>query len=403
MVAMTVQPRVYTDVLKRHLRDHRQMAFVSGPRQVGKTTTCKEMATTYFDYDNADHRKALIAGPQAVARQIGLETLVEKPPILVIDELHKYRRWKEFLKGFYDTYGERVRIIVTGSSRLEVYRRGGDSLMGRYFRFRMHPLTVAELLHPSPPGDEIVRPPKAISEGDFQALLVHGGFPEPFVKRDLRFSRRWQELRKEQLLRQDVRDLTQIHELSQLEILAELLAQRSGGQIVYGSLAQDAGVSVDTARRWVETLAALHYGFLVRPWFRNVSRALRKEPKWFLRDWSLVSEPGARAETFVACHLLKAAEGWSDLGLGTFEVRYVRDKEKREADFVVIRDRNPWVIVEVKTSETRLAPSMVHFQKATGAPHAFQVVVDLPYVGADCFARRDPTVVPARTFLSQLF
>ncbi|HXX94729.1 MAG TPA: AAA family ATPase, partial [Planctomycetota bacterium] len=317
---MAVQPRVYTDVLHRHLRDHRQMAFVSGPRQVGKTTTCKEMATTYFDYDNADHRKALIAGPQAVARQIGLETLVEKPPILVIDELHKYRRWKEFLKGFYDTYGERVRIIVTGSSRLEVYRRGGDSLMGRYFRFRMHPLTVAELLHPSPPGDEIVRPPKAISEGDFQALLVHGGFPEPFVKRDLRFSRRWQELRKEQLLRQDVRDLTQIHELSQLEILAELLAQRSGGQIVYGSLAQDAGVSVDTARRWVETLAALHYGFLVRPWFRNVSRALRKEPKWFLRDWSLVSEPGARAETFVACHLLKAAEGWSDLGLGTFEV-----------------------------------------------------------------------------------
>lgn len=378
------------------------MAFVSGPRQVGKTTLCKQLAATYLDWDNTDDRKILIAGPQATADRIGLSKLVESPPVVAVDEIHKYRRWKGFLKGFYDTYGDRVRVIVTGSSRLDVYRRGGDSLMGRYFRFRMHPLSIAELLHATPPGDAVIRPPEALGDRDFDALWEHGGFPEPFVKRDPRFTRRWQHLRKEQLLRQDVRDLTRIQGISQLEILADVLAVRSGTQIVYANLAQDAGVSIDTVRRWIESLAGLHYGFLVRPWFRNVSRALRKEPKWYLRDWSLLTDPGARAETFVACHLLKAVEGWTDLGLGLFELRYVRDKEKHEVDFVVIRDKRPWFIVEVKASDTSVSPALAYFQKALAAPHAFQAVMNLPHVRRDCFERHDPTVVPARTLLAQL-
>jgi predicted AAA+ superfamily ATPase len=398
---MALLPRLYTAVLDSHLGQHRQMAFVSGPRQVGKTTICKELAATYLDWDNADDRKILIAGPQATADRMGLSKLVEKPPVVAMDEIHKYRRWKGFLKGFYDTYGERVRVIVTGSSRLDVYRRGGDSLMGRFFRFRMHPLSVAEILHVTPPGDDVIRAPEALAERQFEALWEHGGFPEPFVKRDPKFTRRWQQLRKEQLLRQDVRDLTAIQEISQLEILADILAGRSGSQIVYANLSQDAGVSIDTVRRWIEALAGLHYGFLVRPWFRNVSRALRKEPKWYLRDWSLVSDSGARAETFVACHLLKAVEGWTDLGLGLFELRYVRDKEKHEVDFVVIRDNRPWFIVEVKVSDTSITPALAYFQKALGAPHAFQAVMNLPYVPADCFGRRDPTVVPTRTLLAQ--
>jgi predicted AAA+ superfamily ATPase len=266
----------------------------------------------------------------------------------------------------------------------------------------MHPFSVAEILHAKPPGDNVIRAPEALADREFDALWEHGGFPEPFVKRDPRFTRRWQQLRKEQLLRQDVRDLTRIQEISQLEILADVLAVRSGTQIVYGNLAQDVGVSIDTVRRWIEALAGLHYGFLVRPWFRNVSRALRKEPKWYLRDWSVVTDAGARSETFVACHLLKAVDGWTDLGLGNFELRYVRDKEKHEVDFVVIRDKRPWFIVEVKASDTSLSPALAYFQKALAAPHAFQAVLTLPHVRADCFERRDPTVVPARTLLAQL-
>ncbi len=378
------------------------MAFVSGPRQVGKTTACRGLSDAYLDWDNVDDRKVVVAGPAKTAERMGLERLADRPVVATLDEFHKYRRWKPFLKGFYDTYGDRVRLLVTGSSRLDVFRRGGESLMGRYFPFRMHPFSVAEVLHADPPGEAVIRPPREIPDPEFDALRDHGGFPEPFLKRDPRFTRRWQSLRHDQLLRGDVRDLTRIQELAQLEVFASLLVERSGGQVVYSNLAQESGVSVDTARRWVQALASLHFGFLVRPWFRNVGRALRKEPKWYLRDWSLPADPGVRAETLVACHLLKAVEGWTDLGLGRFELRYLRDKEKREVDFLVVRDRKPWFLVEVKAADTALSPALAVFQKATGAPHAFQAVMDLGFVRADCFSRADPAVVPARTLLSQL-
>jgi uncharacterized protein len=148
-------------------------------------------------------------------------------------------------------------------------------------------------------------------------------------------------------------------------------------------------------RRWVDLLERLHFGFRARPWFTNVAKVLRKEPKWFLRDWSGIEDDGARAETFVACPLLKAVEGRSDSGLGRFELRYLRDKLKRELDFLVVRDRKLWFLVEVKTSDRALSDSLRHFQAATRAAHAFQAVMELPCVDVDCFGRSDPVVVPA--------
>jgi predicted AAA+ superfamily ATPase len=186
-----------------------------------------------------------------------------------------------------------------------------------------------------------------------------------------------------------------------VEILMRILAERSGSQIVYSNLAAELGVTPETVKRWVDLLARLHYGFLVRPWFANVAKALRKEPKWFLRDWSGLNDAGAKAETLVACHLLKAVEGWTDLGFGAFELRYLRDKDKREVDFLVVKDQQPWFLVEVKAGDSRLAPALAHFQAQTGAPHAFQAVLNLPYEAVDCFAAQRPVVVPARTLLSQ--
>ena len=147
---------------------------------------------------------------------------------------------------------------------------------------------------------------------------------------------------------------------------------------------------------------ALHVGVLIRPWFTNVAKSLRKEPKWFLRDWSGIDDTGKRAETLIAWHLLKAVEGWIDLGLGSFELRYLRDKQQREVDFVVIRDRKPWFLVEVKLSDTTLSPSLGYFQAQIKAKHAFQVVLNLPFEPADCFTVHRPVAVPARTLLSQL-
>jgi len=401
MVTMGNRPRLYATLLHDHLLRNRQMALLSGPRQVGKTTVCREAGDLYLNWDNMDDRRILLRGPAALAHRLELDRLRAEPPVAVLDELHKFPKWKVLLKGFFDTYGDRARMVVTGSSRLDVFRRGGDSLMGRYLLYRMHPWSVAECVRVDLPRDAI-RPPVAIEPADWDALRVHGGFPEPFLRRDPRFTRRWASLRRDQLAREDLREVTHVQELGTLETLIRILAERSGQQLIYANLAVELGVTQVTVKNWVDLLARLHFGFLVRPWSSNVARALRKEPKWFLRDWSGVGDGGARAETLVACHLLKAVEGWTDLGLGEFELRYLRDKDKREVDFLVVKDRNPWFLVEVKTGDTRLAPSLAHFQSQTGAPHAFQAVLDLPFEAADCFQAARPRVVPALTLLSQL-
>ncbi len=398
---MTDRIRLYDRLLQDHFRRHRQMALVSGPRQVGKTTTCRMESTDYLNWDNADDRRVILRGPAAVAEKLALEQLRPPPPIVVFDELHKNARWKAFLKGFFDVHGKRARIIVTSSSRLDVFRRGGDSLMGRYFLYRMHPFSVGECLHVDLP-DDAIQPPVRLADGEWQALWEHGGFPEPFLRRDARFTRRWRSLRHDQLTREDMRTITQIQALGTLETLSHILAERSGQQLIYANLAQEVGVAIDTVRRWIDVLERLHFGFIVRPWFANVSKALRKEPKWFLRDWSGIEDLGQRAETFVGCHLLKAVQGWTDLGLGDFELRYLRDKQKREVDFLVVRNRKPWFLVEAKMADTKLSDALGYFQQATKAKHAFQVVINLPFVQADCFTRTTPAVVPAKTLLAQL-
>ena len=398
---MEERRRFYTTVLADHLRKHRQMALVSGPRQVGKTTACRSISDTYLNWDNMDDRRRLLRGPAALAEALHLDLLRTQPPVAVLDELHKYAKWKSLLKGFFDTYGDRVRLIVTGSSRIDIFRRGSDSLMGRYFLYRMHPWSVAECLRTETPSHEI-QPPAEVSSADWDALWEHGGFPEPFLRRDTRFTRRWRSLRQEQLSRQDLREVAQVTDLGTMETLMQLLAERSGQQLIYSSLAREIQVSVDTVKRWIDLLARMHHGFIVRPWFKNVAKSLRKEPKWFLRDWSGLADDGARAETFVACHLLKAVEGWTDLGFADFELRYLRDKQKREVDFLVVKDRKPWFLVEAKLSETNLSPSLAYFQGQTKAAHAFQAVLKLDYQRVDCFKVHRPVIVPAKTFLSQL-
>jgi predicted AAA+ superfamily ATPase len=395
--------RSLDDTLADHVARFRQMAFVSGPRQVGKTTTCRAVSpdAVYLNWDDQDDRRTILAGPRAVAERAGLDEIRERPRVIVLDEIHKYRRWKTCVKGLFDRHADHARIVVTGSSRMDVYRRGGDSLMGRFLHYRMHPLSVGEIVAPGARASEVL-PPSRVKDADWTALVDHGGFPEPFVHRDRAFSTRWRRLRTELLVRQDVRDLTRITELGQLESLVAILSERSGTQISYSNLAGDVSVSVDTARRWIATLVTLHHGFLVRPWTKGVARAIRKEPRWYLRDWSGVADPGRRTETVIACHLLKAVETWEDAGLGRFELRSLRDKDGREADFLVVRDGKPWFVVEAKHAERALDPLVAHWFARVGAVHAFQVVLDMPHVGADAFSQKRPVVVPARSFLSQL-
>ncbi len=275
-------------------------------------------------------------------------------------------------------------------------------MMGRYFPYRVHPFSVGELASPAIPMTDEIRNPLPIEDDDWRALLRFGGFPEPFATRDVRFQIKWQRLRSEQFLREDIRDLTRTTELDLVGHLAKMLANRSGEMLVCASLAREINVSEPTVKKWISVLKSLYYGFEIRPWFKNIENSLRKTAKWYLRDWSGIEDEGKRNETMVACHILKAVEMWTDIGLGDYALYYIRDKQKHEVDFLVTKDRKPWFLVEAKSSEKSISPVLGRIQSAIGARHAFQVVVDMPFANANPFDCNHPVVVPARTFLSQL-
>jgi len=399
--------RLYLSAVLQHIQENRQMLFLMGARQVGKTTTCLALADKYthfyFTWDDPNDRNLILNGPRDVGQAIGLDTLLKSKPVVVFDEIHKYPDWKGFLKGFYDIFSDKVHILVTGSARLDIYKKGGDSLMGRYFLYHFHPLSIAEIITPTLPKSEIRPTPKEISEKQFHSLWEFGGYPDPFLKNNRRFFNRWSNLRFHQLFQEDIRDLTKIQELKSLEILANLLKFQVGKQTSLDSLAKKVRVSGHTIRHWIETLRSLYYCFEVRPWSKNIARALTKEPKYFLWDWSQVENLEDRAENFIASHLLKAVHFWTDSGLGVYELYYIRDKEQREVDFLVTKNEKPWFLVEAKLSDNKgISASLNYFQELTKAEHAFQVVIDLPFVKKNCFLETKPIIVPAKTFLSQL-
>lgn len=395
--------RLYDNLLKEHFKDEKKMAFVVGPRQIGKTTSSRAAlpGAFYLNWDNPEHRALILKGPATIAAAAGGDNLTENKPAIIFDELHKFQRWKSYLKGFFDTYGGRIKICVTGSARLNVYKHGGDSLMGRYFIYRMHPFSVREIRSSMVSTGPIIKP-GALAKAAVENLITFGGFPEPFVRHDHRFSNRWKRLRADQLFREDLRDITHIGDVNAVRMLSEMIVMSTGGTLNYSHIANDLQVSVDTVRRWIDVLESVYFCFRIRPYSRKIARSLLKEPKAYPVDWSALSDPGKRYECMVASHLRKFADYCSDTGMADCELYYVRDKAKREVDFLMTRDQKPWMLVEVKSGDEPISESLRYFKIATGAPHAFQISFKTPYVDADCFEHTDPIKVPALTFLSQL-
>jgi predicted AAA+ superfamily ATPase len=395
--------RAYQQLIEQHLSSYRQMVFITGPRQVGKTRLSKELGVNfsyrYLNWDSVEDRATILAGAKELTASFN-----DWPPqqkLFIFDEIHKYPDWKSLIKGYFDHLESDYHFIITGSAKLDVYRKGGDSMMGRYFLYRIHPFSVAECLHSEPPKAEI-RAPRCIEQDDWEALLNYGGFPEPFLKRERSFYMRWQRLKNQQLFREDVRDVTKVQETAQLQLLAELLKHHVGANTSYATLAKKIRVSEPTIRRWMELLNAIYYSFTIRPWSENISRSLLKEPKFYLWDWSLLRDDGAKHENLVASHLLKAVHFWTDSGLGDYELFYIRDKDKREVDFLVVKNKQPKMLVEVKSSgKAKLSSSLVHYAKQLDVLYAFQVAFDLDYVNQSCFEAKGPVIVPAKTFLSQ--
>lgn len=354
----------------------RKIAFVSGPRQVGKTSMAENILlsssgnlNSYFSWDDDEFRKLWIKNPKAVFNEHSL---------LVLDEIHKDRQWKNRLKGLYDNYKNKVKIIVTGSARLDFYRKSGDSLQGRYYPYRLHPFSLNETEKvPLPPEIEWVG--VASTKYELESMLELGGFPDPLFSQSSLKAQRWRRLYRERMIKEDLRDLKEVRDIEQLKTLSYLLEDTVSGQLSYENIRQDLKVSFDTVRSWIELLEAVYFCYRIRPYSKGIKQAIRKEPKLYLFDWSILKDQGARYENLIASHLLKSCHAWTDCALGEYELHYVRDKQKREVDFLVTQNQKPWLLVECKSSQKQISPSLIHFTKVLKPKFSIQVVKDLKH------------------------
>ncbi|MBI3820234.1 MAG: ATP-binding protein [Planctomycetes bacterium] len=371
------------------------MAFLSGPRQVGKTTLARNLISArenYFLFDDEPFRRNWIRSPR--------ESIAERNKGAVIfDEIHKDRQWKRRLKGIYDISGHEFPILVTGSARLDHFRKGSDSLLGRYLPYRLHPFTVAEkAITITPDAVFTIKTPRY----RWKDLVRLGGFPEPLLHGNEAEAIRWSRLRLDRIVYEDSRDFLNISDLTAFRILIDILPRQVGSLLSLNSLKEDVGKAYATIRSWFAVLDTLYYCFLVRPYAKRLQRAIRAEPKMYLYDILRIpkEETGRRRENLVALHLVKACQYWTDLAHGEFDLRFVRDKEKREVDFLLLRDGNPWMLVECKSRSTEPTAAIERFASILKPKHTIQLA-DSP--GYDrYYAASGVRVMNVETFLAGL-
>ena len=344
--------------LNRYIADdlNEKMVFLGGPRQVGKTTVAlhllgnaTEKHPAYYNWDFIKAQKSLLAGE-----------LPAHEPLIVLDEIHKYKKWRNLVKGFYDQYKSEKRFLVTGSSRLDYYRRGGDSLQGRYHYHRLHPLSLFEINHTP-------------TVSDLKTLMTFGGFPEPFLRANTRHYRRWQHERITRVVQEDLLNLERVNEISQINLLVSLLPDRVGSPLSINNLRQDLSVAFETAERWIKILENLYYCYRITPYGLPHLRAAKKEKKLYLWDWSLCEREPVLFENLVASHLLKYCHFQEDVHGEAMELKFIRDSQRREIDFVVTKNKKPLFGVECKTGEQSLSTNITYFSRVTNIPIFYQV------------------------------
>lgn len=345
----------------------RKMVFLGGPRQVGKTTLVKEILKK-FSYKKSKKGLYLNWDFDEDRYKIIEKKWDEDHQLIVFDELHKYRLWKNWVKGIYDKTHPLHKILVTGSARLDVYRRGGDSLLGRYHYWRLHPLTLDEL------------PPKMSLKEGFRRLMTVGGFPEPFLDGNEQSARRWRRERFDRILKEDIRDLESIKRIQDLSLFVDML-RRSGGQlIVLSNIAQKIQISPKTAKLWLEALNRMYVCFSVWPYTKQLSRAIQKPPKvYFFDNADLISETdeGPCFENLIATHLLKKIHYLEDSKGFQFELKYIRDKESREVDFIIVKENKVFALIEVKLSDDKISRSLQYYSEKLKPKHSLQIVAKL--------------------------
>ena len=357
-----------------------KIVLLSGPRQVGKTTLSKQLTTShvYLNYDASSDRRIIHA-----------QEWDRDAELVIFDELHKMKKWKSWIKGIYDTEGISPSLLVTGSARLDTYRKGGESLAGRFFYYRLHPLTVREIC--SCLGEK--------SEKALGKIIKLGGFPEPYLKNNETFAKRFRRIHTDMIIREDLLDLESVRDVKSIEILIDLLRTRVGSTTSYTSLANDLQVSIHTVKHWLQILENLYVIFPVRPYHKNIARSLLKESKYYLYDTGAVQgDMGAKLENTVACALLRDLHFIEDTTGSRVALHFLKDKEKHEVDFLPVVDNRPICMIEVKVSEENFSPSLFRFHRKLENAKPIQIVYKLKRKKSKDAAK----MLPAHEFLRDL-
>lgn len=347
-----VDDRVRQDLLKK-------MVVLTGPRQVGKTTLSHQLLNEfpggqYLNFDVAAHRAVIQA-----------QSWRQSAPLLVFDEIHKMRDWKSWLKGVYDGRAPGQMVLVTGSARMDTFRQAGESLAGRYFRLRLHPLSVREWCNAS----------QASPHAALTHLLARGGFPEPALGSSDADAQRWRSDYFAGLVREDVLEFSRLQEVNAMRLFAEMLRSRVGSPLSIASIARDLHISSVTLNKYLDILEALFIVFIVRPWHRNIARATLQAPKVYFYDTGLVlGDAGLRFENLVACHLLKNVQWQQDTRGAAVDLHYIRTKDEAEVDFCLSEGDTLTHLVECKLSDTKPHRALARFAEQWPQAHAIQLV-----------------------------
>ena len=361
------------------------MVMLAGPRQSGKTTFAREIVardfsdSVYFNWDLAKDKQRLIADPAFFSKEP--KSSLSSRPLVILDEIHKYRDWKNYLKGIYDQFAGEYQFLVTGSGRLELSRKTGDSLAGRFLKFHIFPFTLSELSRGrktlkdfmSNPLEAFDDAPAGETAQTFKSLWELSGFPEPFIKGKKSFWSTWSAAYGQQIVRDDLRTVADIRNLDTIETLFALLPSRVASPLSMNNLAGDLQVAFDTVKNWLLLFDSFYLTFRISPWTQKISRSILKEKKIYLFNFPVIDDEAARFENLAALEFLRAVEAWNDHGWGKFSLHYLRNKDKQEVDFLIAENNRPFLLVEAKLSDDAPSASLYTFQKLLNVP-AVQLV-----------------------------
>jgi predicted AAA+ superfamily ATPase len=388
----------------------KSMIFLVGPRQTGKTTLAQIISRSftnslYFNWDIAEHRANFIQNPAFFE---ALERRDSSTPLIILDEIHKYSDWKNYLKGVYDQFHDNYQFLVSGSGRLDLYQRGGDSMAGRYFLFHLWPFTVAELgkrnreigiFLDNPLQIEMERADEL--KEIWSKLSELSGFPEPYLAGRKTTYNRWSNTYSQQLIREDIRDLTGVKSVADMETLYILLPSKVGSPISVPSLARDLKASYNSVQSWLSVFERFFLIFSISPWTMKIARAIQKERKVYLWDTPRIKDSAARFENMVALELYRAVMAWNDMGYGSFSLHFIKNKEQQEVDFLIANEREPCVLIEAKLSDTEPSPALKKFQGVLKIP-AIQLVEESESYRVVPNGDQNILITPAYQWLSSL-